>query len=380
MREPLRLSFAIAATVMVLWVDVSTLGRVLTQGYAGDWTVLWAAAQTARPYGDLEQLPFAYPPSAHLLLRGLGNLPFFSSLVLWAALGTAALMLAAKRLAGATAAALAVLTPAWLVAALSGQVSLFVGALTVAGVTARSPWFAGLAFASAGMIKPQSLIALPIALVAARDWRVAGATAAAVVGILAGSVLMAGIAPWLKWIEALPLFRDVLAARQLDALGVGANALAIRFDLPLIYSLGVLLGAACTWAAFRRPDPLDRYAALVCGAALISPYMLHYDLAGLGAVAVAMLLDRQRGRLAWVGAALAVSYVLAPLGIVGLALALVRGRPPGSGTAAYFGRWRAPHSGGTPDHPLKLYASERVIPNRGRRWSVCQASYEVRRR
>jgi hypothetical protein len=221
---------------------------------------------------------------------------------------------------------LALLMPAWIVAALSGQVSLLVGALIIAGITTRSPVLAGLCFAAGGLIKPQTLIALPLALLAAREWRVAAWTGASALAFLALSMSLVGSKPWTDWLLALPAFQDILASRGIDRMGVGAAALAIRFNQPSIYYAGIVLGLACAWAAFRRDDKLDRYAALVCSAALISPYMLHYDLAGLGAIAVALMVDKRRTPLTWLGAALAISYVLAPLGIMLLAVALLRPR------------------------------------------------------
>jgi hypothetical protein len=317
---------ALVATFLVLWVDVTTVWRVLTQGYAGDWTVLWPAGRSDFPYGDLEALPFAYPPTAHHILAVFAKLPFFASLVLWSLTGCAALYYASSRLAGFTSATLALLMPAWIVAALSGQVSLLVGALIIAGITTRSPVLAGLCFAAGGLIKPQTLIALPLALLAAREWRVAAWTGASALAFLALSMSLVGSKPWTDWLLALPAFQDILASRGIDRMGVGAAALAIRFNQPSIYYAGIVLGLACAWAAFRRDDKLDRYAALVCSAALISPYMLHYDLAGLGAIAVALMVDKRRTPLTWLGAALAISYVLAPLGIMLLAVALLRPR------------------------------------------------------
>jgi hypothetical protein len=258
------------------------------------------------------------------VLQLFAKLPFFASLVLWSAIGTASLYYAGVRLAGHKCAALAALTPAWVVAALSGQVSLFVGALTIAGLTARTPVTAGLCFAAAGLIKPQALVALPVAFLASRDWRAAAWTGVTGLSIVAISIGVVGTTPWTDWLTALPMFRDILAARGIDLMGVGANALAIKFDVPFIYYVGVVLGLCCAWTAFQRPDPLDRHAALVCSAALISPYMLHYDLAALGATATVMMLDRERTPVIWLGAALAISYVLAPLGIILLAAALLR--------------------------------------------------------
>lgn len=330
LRDPIRGAWILSAIALTAVTDVGVVWNDLssdTKAYS-DFAFIWPAGALERPYADIEHFKFAYPPTSFLLITAFSQLPFLPALILWSSVGTAALCLAAWRLTNWKIAALAVLTPSWLVAALTGQTSLFVATFAISGVVAGNSVFAGLCFAAAAVLKPQAMVALPIALMATRDWRTILWTAAWAAGLVALSAALWGIQLWSDWFAALPKFQQVLVNENLMERGVGLNGLGLEMGLPL-YGLGALLGAASVWRTFGRQNPVDRYAALVCGAALISPYMLHYDLAGLGAAGIAILADRSRSILTWAGAALAISYILAPFGIILLALSLCRGEAQG---------------------------------------------------
>lgn len=315
MRDRVRIACVCFAAIFIAFTDWVTVRRyVVSASFPGDWTVLWPAGRAADAYADPL---FAYPPTALLWLKPIAQLPFAPSLILWSLLGTAALYLAGSRLAGKQA-ALAMLFPAWVVAAMSGQMSLFVGAFSIFGLLSRNPWVSGLCFTLAGTLKPQALIALPLILIASREWRTIGTTAVCSAALVLLTMALWGVQPWLDWVSAIPRFRRVLAEMGLDRIGVGLNGYAVRLGIPAIYWAGIAIGVAA--ALTKQESPLYRYVVLVCASALISPYTLHYDLAGLGIALAAILFDRDRPVIAWLGAALAVSFVLAPVGIVLLAL------------------------------------------------------------
>ena len=108
--------------------------------YPGDFTVFWSAARSAPPY-DWSLLkeaeiatvggpvgPFAYPPTALLLLKPFGLLPFFPALFLWVGLGLSAFVFAGRT-------PLALLSAPVVIAAATGQTSLIVGALLIGAFT-----------------------------------------------------------------------------------------------------------------------------------------------------------------------------------------------------------------------------------------------------
>ena len=290
--------------------------------YLGDYQVFWGITKVPveRIY---DHRVFAYPPTTMLLLAPFGLLPFLPSLIAWSAAGAAAITCAARRFMRPLAIALGFITYAGIGALLGGQISLFVGALIIAGFGTSQPRLRGI-LAAAGVIKPQSLLAAPIALVAERNWKAIGWALATGCGFVVFSVAIFGPAIWQRWFAELPHFHAYLISRGVDRMDVGIYGLARSFGLSgWMFLFGIPLGIATSWLVFRGDAPvLDRYAAFAVSTILMSPYTLYYDLAGLTFVSVALLLDRERLPLIWLAAAMIVSSVFASLGIGFLAVML----------------------------------------------------------
>jgi hypothetical protein len=205
-----------------------------------------------------------------------------------------------------------------------GQIGLFIGALVLGGIRAQNPRLRGILLAAASVVKPQSVLAAPVALIAERNSRAIAWAIPAGSTLLLLSVLLFGLDPWLSWAREMPKFRAYLGHRGIDRMDVGLYGLAVSLGLPgWTFVVGIPLGIATSWLAFRTETPtLDRYAAFVTSTVLMSPYTLYYDLAGLTFVSAAMLLDRSRSPLIWFASALIVSSVFASAGIILLALIL----------------------------------------------------------
>ena len=291
--------------------------------YLGDYQVFWGI--TRIPLDKIyDHHVFAYPPTAILLLAPFGLLPFWYSLVTWSAVGAAAMSCAARRLMGPLALTLGFLTFAGVGVMLGGQISLFVGALIIAALGASKPRWRGILLAAAAVIKPQSLLAAPIALVAERNWKAIGWAVAVGCSLLLASALLFGTDLWLRWLIQLPKFHAYLVSRGIDRMDVGVYGLARSFGLPgWMFLFTAPLGMATSWLVFRKESaPLDRYSAFALSTVLMSPYTLYYDLAGLTFASVALLLDRERPPLIWLAAAMIVSSVFASFGIVLMAAML----------------------------------------------------------
>lgn len=294
--------------------------------YLGDYIIFWQAGSGWPLYRNLHELTFPYPPTALLLVKPFGSLPFVPAVIAWTLAGVALLYVTSRRLVTPKAAAIGMLSCAVLWLALSGQVSGFVAACVIGGLTARRPWQQGLLFALAGIIKPQSVLMVPVALLAERNWRVAAWGAlfgALLVGI---SVALWGADLWPRWLHILRDFPALLAERQVNRADVGVAGLALKLGLPSwLFVLGIPLGIACVWRTFRRQaDDAERYTALVCGVVLCSPYVLGYDLAALSIVCVGFLLDREQSKSVWRASAMIVSSVLTAPGVVLMAVELAR--------------------------------------------------------
>lgn len=267
--------------------------------------------------------PYINPPSALLLFAPLATLPFWPAYAVLM-LASLAVLLAAARRAGA---------PWWLVVLpmvpftlFCGQVTLLIGGLVLLGLTLRErPWLAGLCFAIAGVIKPQILLLLPLALAAQGAWLTIAA--GGVFGLALGglSVLAFGPQAWLDWLQAMPRFTAVVMGNH----GLLRHAITPHAWLVVHGGNGAWawllapLAVWGVWTAFRhdRPWP-DQLLALLGGGLLISPYAMNYELALL-APAVAAYLARTSDRRWMTYAVIAIVYALNGLtGALALAAAL----------------------------------------------------------
>lgn len=323
-RDILRLGLLIAAMAVGFVPTFQYIGSMIWfREYLGDFRIFWGigSAPLGWVYGHYG---FPYPPTALLLVRPFGLLPFWPALVLWGIAGAAAIGLATRKTISPIALSIGFVTAAGAGVLFGGQISLFVGALIIAGVNAASPPVRGVLLAAAAVIKPQSVLAAPFALIAERNKGAIGWAIATGCALLLLSLLLFGSDTWFRWATNLHKFPTYLTSRGIDLKDVGLYGLARSLGLPgWTYAIGIPFGAATSWLVFRKEAaPIDRYAAFAASSVLISPYTLVYDLAGLTFVCVAMLLDRKRSPLIWLAAALIVSSIFANLGIILLAAVL----------------------------------------------------------
>jgi hypothetical protein len=320
----LRVGLLVSALLANLWPIYQFIGSMIWfHQYLGDYQVFWGITKVPSQ-GIYDHRVFAYPPTTMLLLEPFGLLSFFPSLLAWSAAGAVAITCIARRFMQPVAITLGFLTYAGIGVLLGGQISLFVGALILAALGSSKARLRGILLAAGAVIKPQSLLAAPISLIARRDWRAIGWALAAGCGFFAVSVAIFGVDIWQRWFTELPRFHTFLIGRGVDRMDVGIYGLARAFGLPgWTFLLGVPLGITTSWLVFRREVAvLDQYAAFAASTVLMSPYTLYYDLAGLTFVGVALLLDRERSPLIWLAAAMIVSSLFAGLGIVLLAVML----------------------------------------------------------
>ena len=340
------LACALLANVVPIYRFIGSM--IWFHHYLGDYQVFWGITKV--PLGNIyDHRVFAYPPTALMLLSPFGLLPFWPSLVAWSIVGVAAMTCAASRIMRPLAITIGFITFAGIGVVLGGQISLFIGALIIAGLSAPPRW-RGTLLAAAAVIKPQSLLAAPIVLIAERNWRAIGWAIAVACGLLVLSVIFFGLDPWLRWLTELPRFHAYLITHGIDRMDVGIYGLARSFGLPgWTFLFAAPLGLATSWLVFRdrSATTLDRYAAFAASTVLMSPYTLYYDLAGLTFACVAMLFDRERSPLIWLAAAMIVSSVFASFGIVLLAAMLSHESLRSSGSRAAgveperpFQQWR----------------------------------------
>ena len=278
--------------------------------------------------------PWIYPPSALLALAPFGQAPWLIAYPAWVAATLGALcVIVMKRLEGPKwmGLALLILAEPSVLAILVGQVTFLIGALVLGGLLAlrTRPALAGVLLGCAALIKPTSLLMLPIGLLASRQWRAilwTGVTGIVGAGLAA---LIFGWRTWFAWLAALPKFDAVITSDPtlwrgtitptwlLHLAGLdGTPALIIRGAL-------ALAGALLTWRVFRATDNAPARMTVMIGASLlITPYAMFYDAAALAPAAVILLMGPREGRR-WVWAlacyGLAVLAAFPPVSPIALA-------------------------------------------------------------
>jgi Glycosyltransferase family 87 len=236
--------------------------------------------------------PFAYPPTALLVFTPFALMPFPIAYSVWVLgwltfyLSVATYLFDRLKLLGIALLVLA--SPVWTVALL-GQTTLALGALILTAllVMPQRKLLAGVMFGIAAIIKPQTVVMMPLALLATRDWRViaSAATVAFISGIIA--TIIFGFDIWFDWLGAFPGF--FAAQAKMNQVQISLWPLASKSYL--LFSILALLASFIVWTTFRATNRVDhRLVSLIGSAWLISPYVPDYELAMIAPAVVAYIL------------------------------------------------------------------------------------------
>ena len=293
---------------------------------AADPTMLYDPVQVQAFFHALipnfkDHYPFAYPPSFLLLIGPLAYLSWPVAASLWMAgqMALYALLPAEPRWRRAQALGILVVPVTALTVSI-GQDGLVVAALLGGGcrLLERRPVLAGVLFGLAS-VKPQFGVLVPLALLAAGQWRTMAAAAATVLVLVVASGAVFGFRLWLVWPEAMAgLSHYVGGERSLDHLvpTVAGNLRLLGAAPAVVWAAqaaAALIAAASVWRVWRRRGPgRAASAVLLVGAMLATPYAFYYDLVVMNLGLAAFVLDR-RGRLAgWEWAVLAAAFLVPP--------------------------------------------------------------------
>jgi arabinofuranan 3-O-arabinosyltransferase len=253
-----------------------------------------------------------YPPTYFLIMAPLAMLPYVASFLTWelvTLLGYISVVWLIVRRRPAIALALASPFTVWNIQV--GQsgflTTLLLGAALL--LLESRPVLAGILIGCLSY-KPQWGILIPVALVAARQWR-AFASAAIATALLAGASIAAfGTGPW----EGFP--RELFAQSGVN-LSVDPGILNLRYDPSrqwqyhqtvfglvrvlhggaaaawLVQGVTTLGSAVIVWLVWRSPVRYALKAAILSAAALVAtPYAFGYDMAAI-AIPVAFLATDQ---------------------------------------------------------------------------------------
>jgi hypothetical protein len=250
----------------------------------------------------LSYRPWVYPPTYLLLLLPFGKLTFAASYYAFQLVSAVLLALvlcweADERRARAFVIWSALLSPAASINVAMGQNAFLSSALLVGGwrILRRNPVFGG---AVLGMliIKPQFGLLVPVALLAAREWRALIASLAAAAVLFGASVAAFGIDPWRQWIDLAATTYGDPNGKWLEygrMWGDSVYACLTAFGAPAVTANIAQLAAVCVSAvlvyqAFRLTLPGDRKIAILLAATILAAP--HSSLADTVMLAVAAVL------------------------------------------------------------------------------------------
>ena len=250
--------------------------------------------------------PFVYPPPALLVFAPFGQAPFAVANAIWTAAGLVAIVwVTSTRVKSPRVLAIMVMviSPAALLVLVTGQVTFLISAMGLAALLSLKtrPILAGALFGLAGVIKPQALVMLPVALFALGAWRTMLVTALTALLVALASAMAFGMHAWLDWFSAVSRFeRWVMQTPGLVRGMITPTALGMTMGLDPAaldtWRLGFAVGAiAIVWHVFRKTeDPARRLTALLGGGLFVTPYAMHYDAALLAPAAALMLTHRRQ--------------------------------------------------------------------------------------
>jgi len=310
-------------------------GRLAAQGApaaAYDETRLRAAEAAATQPGVNYEY-FFNPPTYLLIMAPFGRLPYLVSFVLFELATGAAWLALGTRVAGGGRDALLCLLAVpsvWWVLGL-GQNSFLSADLMAAGllVLPARPMLAGVAF-GALCYKPHLGLMIPVALLAARQWRAIAGAALTVSVAVAASVAWFGSATWVAFLAmagrslggAIDSGR-VLFSGRVDPTGA-AQLVGLSSDWArAVWVAALLVATAVLVWLWRSGGRETRNAGLAAAVLIAAPFALFYDLimASLAAAWLARAARRDgwlRGEKLTFGLLVLSNFLAAPM-IVGTA-------------------------------------------------------------
>jgi hypothetical protein len=294
-----------------------TAGQAALNGRAADVYDLKAAyaAQDAVVPHPSAYRPWFYPPPVFLLVRVIAMVPdYLSALLIWSVVGVAVTGYALLRLTPDRRVLLLLLCPTTVLAIRAGQISLLyasVFTLALVALRDRRHILAGILIGCL-ILKPQLGLMLPLALVAARQWRAFWAASGTVVALCCLSLLADGADAWRGFLASTDLFKVFL----IDGLpGIGRPVLGLanvygallNVGTPHIYAMigqAITGGTAALWVAYtcRREGITHHSVAVILTATLLAaPYIMAYDLVLLVPVGALILTAPRHHPVAMIG-------------------------------------------------------------------------------
>jgi hypothetical protein len=334
--------------------DFSTFWPAGILARTGDFASLYQPALFAawRQHflsGAAQRLDWYYPPPALLPAEAISYLPFNLAFAAWTVLQLviAFLLLRAAGLARGVI-LLGLLSPAALWNMEMGNIGIFCGACTVAGLLLadQAPFFSG-AIISLLLCKPQSGLLAPLALLASRNIRAILAGLAVAALLLGLETAALGPAVWVHFFSTgLAAARLILTAEPPIGAERGVSVFwmlrGFGFGIAAAYAgqaVVAVIAFGLTWRLWtgRTMDNLDRMACTVFLCLLATPYGYVNDMVAYS-IALAALARARGWRIDVLDTALWLWPAICPVVWADFHMLLT---PLASGLAAAQIFWRA---------------------------------------
>jgi hypothetical protein len=245
--------------------------------------------------------PYLYHPGMLLLVWPIACLPYVLGWVVWIGVGLLAYIVAVDGPKGNVAVVLAALVaPSTLWVVMCGQSTLLAAALLFGGfrLLPRQPVLAGLLF---GLLfyKPQFGVLVPVALVAAGQWRAILSAFVTVMLVVLTSAAAFGWSIWATWLHHLPSIGNIISTNLLALNALMATVTSNLVTLGLtpghahLVQMASSLGAAIVvWCCFRRNTGMLGAVVVAVSTFLTTPYAFGYDMPILTAAVIVFINER----------------------------------------------------------------------------------------
>jgi hypothetical protein len=230
-------------------------------------------------------LPFAYPPPFLLIVMPFAMMPYDVAAIFWVAITFALYLAAASKLAPPAPWHAAAFPPV-LANAVMGQAGFLTGSIfiTASQALSKRPLLGGALFGSL-ILKPQLAVLIPLAFIAARQWRAFWSAACSAIGLLLIGYLLFGSDAYAAFFKAMPsystmAFESPLGWRKMVSIYAGLRFLGASAPMAwAVHIIVALIAAAITFRIWSRAHDMQaKVAVLAAATALISPYLYLYDL------------------------------------------------------------------------------------------------------
>jgi hypothetical protein len=231
--------------------------------------------------------PFAYPPTALILMKPLSALGYW----FWTVVSALAFCIPIIIILGRKIAALSLVSTAAIKGLVQGQVPMVLGSLLFFGLR-TTPVLGGCLWGVAASVKPQLMLFAPVALLARRSWLMLAGMALGCALMILLSLIFLDPSLWQRWVGAMSNFNEIISGGDMPHV-ISPSGMAAVAGLPTLPFLifGLVLGTAAVTIAATKAEGSHLVALVIAASLVASPYAHSYDTIAMIPACVALMLQ-----------------------------------------------------------------------------------------